>query len=671
MELCLRAQPDGTLRVCKLQNIRFGRQHVSQYVASPYLTLEQVVQFVQHLGHDQFQVKRVNNSRTWLHWNIGVPCQANKKGVKTIFKVTPSQNFDAWEIMAIPAVFDCVIPTKRKVLWGSCSMKTFSLPPQPMKIAYDGGIPHRVIEWTQNTCKILGYVLRYHAESLSVGSQSLLEGILPRSSVTRRLLRLGDGADFLSFVGQLPGKKLCIFTQECGDDGYVVPNVGRLQLFCWVAPWALAAKDKCNHLQVDASFKGSAPYAYYVPQAVIANRGLACGLVIAPTEKAELYAAFDEVFGTTFDVPILSDLGKAIKAYAKGREVPHYWCHRHLFELTGSNSYGAHLFGGLLLARSEHHLDSMIPQFVADVSVFANAGLIAPAIVLKFEKYLGAKFSRDTSGLLTGALDSEPKPQHTAKWALYARSGCATCTNQAEAFHKAVNMKIARSSPFMTKLRNLVTRIQENKGSINSRIIEGIQRAQENLVQDVDRLRAAGVTVEERDTCMCASNRRNGLLYQTDGFCIHTCRTKRVSAHEACLQHEGDLQVETQDPEIRYQEDIWEVPQEKQKRHPKFNMFSAPNLALLSDSRLGSFLRSLSYLIEKEPTDTFEIFYRYVSSHDVPASDFDQMNPETLANLKLAIVREATSEPQVSASTKSTIRQNQMIFLSTDEPSLQ
>lgn len=313
----------------------------------------------------------------------------------------------------------------------------------------------------------------------------------------------------------------------------------------------------------------------------------------------------------------------------------------------------------------------MIPQFVADVSVFANAGLIAPAIVLKFEKYLGAKFSRDTSGLLTGALDSEPKPQHTAKWALYARSGCATCTNQAEAFHKAVNMKITRSSPFMTKLRNLVTRIQENKGSINSRIIEGIQRAQENLVQDVDRLRAAGVTVEERDTCMCASNRRNGLLYQTDGFCIHTCRTKRVSAHEACLQHEGDLQVETQDPEIRYQEDIWEVPQEKQKRHPKFNMFSAPNLALLSDSRLGSFLRSLSYLIEKEPTDTFEIFYRYVSSHDVPASDFDQMDPETLANLKLAIVREATSEPQVSASRKATIRQNQMLFLSTDEPSLQ
>ena len=130
------------------------------------------------------------------------------------------------------------------------------------------------------------------------------------------------------------------------------------------------------------------------------------------------------------------------------------------------------------------------------------------------------------------------------------------------------------------------------------------------------------------------------MLYQTDWFCIHTRKRKRVNAHHASLQHEADLQVETQGPEIRYQEDIWEAPAEKQDRRPKLDMFSAPNLALPSDSRLGAFLRSLSYLIQTEPTDTFEIFY--VSSHDAPVIEFYQMNPEDPANLKLAIVREVT-----------------------------
>ena len=64
------------------------------------------------------------------------------------------------------------------------------------------------------------------------------------------------------------------------------------------------------------------------------------------------------------------------------------------------------------------------------------------------------------------------------KWVFFAREGVANCSNQAEAFHKAVNGKVPSLAVFMTKLRNLITMIENNKGTLNGRIINGVKDAQ-------------------------------------------------------------------------------------------------------------------------------------------------------------------------------------------------
>ena len=644
MELALHQERDGSIVLCKLQDTNFAKQQGMHYLLVPYLTFQQVIQFVQSLDVNTFHAKRVKNSRKPLHWNIQVPSDVNKHGLRTIFKMFPNRSFDVWRIFACPTVVEAVIPTERTVLGLHMGpVKTFSLPSRPVRIQYQCGRPYRVIEWTPLAHETLWYIVRYHAGSLSIENQAYLEAILPPRSLNRRLLRIDDGDDFLTYVAKLPGKKMCVFTHENDDAGYVVPGVGRLQLFCWVAPWALAAKDKCNHFQVDASFKGSAPYAYYVPQAVIANRGLACGLVIAPTERTELYSAFDDLFGTTFGVPIVSDLGRAIEAYVNGTGLPHYFCHRHLLEIIGSSSYGAHLFGALLHAKSADNLSAMLPQFAADVAAFANSGLICPSTVTKFENYLGTKFMRTDSGL-SGDIDGLDMGK-IEKWVLYARGGCATCSNQAEAFHKGVNTKVRKDATFMVKLRNLVTCIQENKQTLNGRITDGIRLEQDHMAKTLQNLETAGVKFEKRDVCDCQHNTRNGLLYQTDGFCMHTIAAgKRATANEGCLLRNTDPVIKDEPPSIRNVEDIWAFEKRDKVKGNKPYMLSANDMLILSDSRLGRFIRSLSFLLEKSPTDAFDCFWRYVANRNIDPEMFAGMSPQELATIKVAIVLECKGQ---------------------------
>ena len=636
MELSVQRQADGSLRVCKVLAFGCGDAERNRYVEVPYLTIDEVIQFLQHLNPDRFRAARSRNTRGPLHWNIAVPCSLRKKGLTTVFKLQPNEDFATWQLFALPSVFPQEIQTQRKAI-GFGSIETFTLSAvERVRIEYDGGLPYRVTNWTEATREVMLYVLHYHSSKLSLRIQTLLEPLLPDRSLQRRLLRLDQGGDFILFIKSLRGKKRCIFTRDTGDGGYVIPGLGRLQLFCWVAPWLPAAQLKCSHLQVDASFHGSAPYAYYVPQAVIANRGLACGLVIAPTERKEMFTAFDDLSQIDFARPILSDMGKAIKAYAKTKpDQRHFWCHRHLLEAIGSSSYAVHLFMPLLHATSEAQFMGHLPQFCADVAMFASAGVINANVVSKFEKYLGGQFPRDTRGRLNGDV-LDVNMNMVKKWAFFARKGVANCSNQAEAFHKAVNAKVPSLAVFMTKLRNLIKMIENNKGTLNGRIINGVRDAQTKLASELEDYRSEGVNIPARDSCDCAYNKRNGRLYQTEGFCIHTVAAgRRVSHVNDTLLQPTDPEITTDDPEILYAEDIWPLP--KRNEEEALGPYSELDFHILSDSRVGLFAQSLALLLHIHPADVTDIFYRYTSANSVPPDVFDRMDPLELAELKLRI----------------------------------
>ena len=353
MELCSWVDSAENLWIGMLQKVQGPSSDECLWIIQPRLSLSDLMDFMQSIP-ESLTVTRVKYSGQPLHWNVMEENPLNKKGRARVMSVVPDPEFVSWAITAHPKALQlaCFTTTTRKVTGcGNSSLKTFLLRSRPMNVVFDlQGSPCRSFQATANTAAIFKYLLRYHGYKFDQQQQGFLETILPKKAVIRRLLRI-EGADFLSFIQRLPGRKMAVFyngDREGAQSGYFVNGVGQLQVFCWVPPWATQAIEHCTHVQIDASFKAAKPYVFYVPQAVIANRGLAYGLAIAPTEREELYSHFYDLlnFGETGlpHPPALADLGTAISSFAAAAGLSMFMCHRHILEAIGSASFAVSLF---------------------------------------------------------------------------------------------------------------------------------------------------------------------------------------------------------------------------------------------------------------------------------------------------------------------------------------
>jgi hypothetical protein len=105
----------------------------------------------------------------------------------------------------------------------------------------------------------------------------------------------------------------------------------------WVAKWAITALRMAGYYELDCSFAALAPYVYCIPLAVCFNVGIPLGLVVAPTERHEVFTMFAEALdragfspANLRELPILSDEGRAPELYAQTHHNDHYLCYRHL-----------------------------------------------------------------------------------------------------------------------------------------------------------------------------------------------------------------------------------------------------------------------------------------------------------------------------------------------------
>ena len=370
---------DGRLLLGRLELLGCSESGEGIWMFRDHFELNQIMRLIQSLP-EELEVTRVKYSNMPLHWNILAPNLCNKKGVSTIATISPDPHFALWTVIVREPLLNCrcFIPTTRSVV-GLPGIKTYEVQARSNIVFDREGVPYRENAVNLLTEKIFSYVLRYHSDKLNTEQQQQLEVTLPKKSLIRRLMRI-EAAEFLTFIHSLPGRKLAVIstTSNPNTPGYVIEGVGELQLFAWVPPWALNGFTRCNHLQIDASFKGAKPYTYYMPQAIIANRGLACGLVVAPTEKDELFAAYHRLL--RFDElgiphpPVLADLGGAIRRFATSDGLNLYMCHRHLLEAIGSSSSAIKLFQPLLRALTEDEFLAAVPQFVHDIAAEFKLG---------------------------------------------------------------------------------------------------------------------------------------------------------------------------------------------------------------------------------------------------------------------------------------------------------
>jgi hypothetical protein len=98
----------------------------------------------------------------------------------------------------------------------------------------------------------------------------------------------------------------------------------------WIAAWSrpLSLSGLTSYIELDTSSSAVWPYAYIIPFAVVANVGVPLRLVVIRTERQESSKLYDQGMvasgvepRTLHAVPLLSDDGKSLIAYAQHQEI--------------------------------------------------------------------------------------------------------------------------------------------------------------------------------------------------------------------------------------------------------------------------------------------------------------------------------------------------------------
>ena len=613
---------------------------VSDQRVSVMFEFDQILRFLQYCPR-QYHLRRSTYTRrtgaaVTTSWSLCRECLSNKNGLKAVVSLLPlSDKFQSWSIGIKELNFfdqpefedwPLRVVNQKEVL------RTLRLRTPVPPIEFVDGMPTRIMTPNIYVQSICDYLIHYRFEPLADQVKLVAtENAQPRTRM-RNLMRLSDGENFLHFVDNLPGKKVCFLTEPTRDIGYVT-ELGRLQTFVWVAPWAMRAFKKGTHRELDASFKGAYPYVYYTPQAIIANTGVACGLVLAPSERFGLYESYDACLSEEIFKPVLADLGRAIEKFCNNRGIERFACHRHLLEVIGSSTVAARLFSDLLEACTESELSSRMPQFTSDVAMFANNGLIAQDTLEKLEKYMGVTFTTDESGFYTGDINTTDV-RARAFWALFARPGIARCSNHIEAFHRHVNAKVQGNFTFLHRLRILTEMVMKNRENANARITKKIEKRYKKLRDAAVERENAGEKIDHRVVCLCGQNQRNGGLFQVPGFCIHTAGVFKVTPNSDCFLCETDDCLE-RSMETCDAERIWPFKKPKdQGVIPKKSKCPYQ----WQPTAYRRLVQSVRHLLEVDIYEASEICFEYVSRNGCDYNQFCQWSTAEISKVKLSIL---------------------------------
>jgi hypothetical protein len=304
----------------------------------------------------------------------------------------------------------------------------------------------------------------------------------------------------------------------------------------WIPPWGHSAQDVAQYVQLDASFRGSRPFAYSVPQAIIYNEAVPFGFSMAPTESHWIYEWFFQDFsrykkpGTpVHKKPVLCDEGLALAKFCSDFLIDRYSCHRHLIETWGSTK---HLRGYAVRALREElklRFEQLRETLLAQALVLAETGAITAGQYTTFHKFI------------TGA-------NTNGKWAhgIWDRlaDAIARCTQHAERFHGIVNAMIQAIKDFVARLETILEAIEQRYKQYSAP--EGPARRQ--LFAAIADLKKCNVKQEEKcERAECVRhcevmNSRHGI---TNFPCKHTVH----AWNPGILPALPEIPV---DPEFRY-----------------------------------------------------------------------------------------------------------------------
>ena len=328
--------------------------------------------------------------------------------------------------------------------------------------------------------------------------------------------------DMISFVQNLPG--YCkIYYQDYVQGSYKIDNNRFLQRLVWICPWAKSRIDVTNYLELDASFRAISPYCYCIINSIANNESLPIGISICGTECLELY---NEAYVCLLEIgicreklkslPILTDLGKALKAFALKWELTQYYCHRHILETFG-NPFQRSWVKRILECGSISDYIDVSEQIKIEINLYLNNN----------KDEINDNFIKKLNNILEmlDSNNSETSDYHQKKWAIWNRieNKIARCTNHSESFHSVLNKKSYNLRIFPSKFKSIIKNIF--KKYMNMNITHG--RAIFDKIRKIEQLKRTILEQNmnripySKETCECGYTKYYSSLYGVPIPCKH------------------------------------------------------------------------------------------------------------------------------------------------------
>ena len=187
---------------------------------------------------------------------------------------------------------------------------------------------------------------------------------------------------FYRLASSLPGY-VEIVSQKEGElskDRSVIRtrNSTVLQRFTWACPWARDRIRRTHYIELDGSFRLMAPYTYCCVNTICNNESVTIALSLGVAENTELYeSAYKaiESFGVTAEelnhLPVLSDMGSALRSFCNLRNLRQFLCHRHIIERYGNPVLRRWVIRLLECVKQENY-EPVAAQILCELRIWAS-----------------------------------------------------------------------------------------------------------------------------------------------------------------------------------------------------------------------------------------------------------------------------------------------------------
>ena len=355
---------------------------------------------------------------------------------------------------------------------------------------------------------------------------------ISKSSVYKRQTRLMKNTSITDIFARYNGVSIIVLSDtnpfpdintNCVmmDDG----SMYHTKFISWCASFAKSVFESSDTIEIDASFKVTQPYVYYLITCVKNNNSIPIGFTIGPSESEELYHhAFEMILNVTGDLEALdkkyylSDLGRGIIRVCKATGIYDrlFFCYRHFIQLFGSKSFFQPIISDLLYSKTQEEFDTRVASALYEIKEYVRGRGYD-----QYESHL-KRFSKLTGYLLTPEFEYiRVNPVYFAHLVRFRRPNIPTCSNHIESMHRVLNSRVSGSTHFLKRIEVLIQYVNEKICNMRDRSNRNASAALSEIRRRVISMEESGMVITPNQNCMCREFYYTSALFGRDFSCVH------------------------------------------------------------------------------------------------------------------------------------------------------